>query len=131
MVKRVVQPHGGVLHILEKGETGNPNGRPRKLVNQLKHDGYKKDEVKRTISMVMAMYDDEIEILRKNKDKTQLEKYILRLVDEVMDTGKTDLLDYMMPKVSGQADEANGVNINIELPKDPVEASKAYQELMK
>ena len=25
------QPHGGVLKVLEKGETANPNGRPKKF----------------------------------------------------------------------------------------------------
>ena len=35
MAKRVKQPHGGELSMLEKGETANPNGRPRRIVSQI------------------------------------------------------------------------------------------------
>ena len=39
MPKKVKQPHGGVLHVPDKGgPSPNPNGRPRKLVSKVIHE---------------------------------------------------------------------------------------------
>ena len=37
------------------GESGNPNGRPRKYVSQLRELGYKLSEINDTIQVMMAM----------------------------------------------------------------------------
>lgn len=35
MAKKVAQPHGGEVQIWERGESGNPNGRPRQVLRLL------------------------------------------------------------------------------------------------
>lgn len=46
MARDVAQPHGGSIRLLEKGETANPYGRPKKLFRQVLDDlskaGYKR-----------------------------------------------------------------------------------------
>ena len=41
MATQVPARNGGTLTRPDKGETMNPNGRPRKYVSQLKEQGYK------------------------------------------------------------------------------------------
>lgn len=35
MAKKVKQPHGGAVNRWERGESGNPDGRPRKVLSEL------------------------------------------------------------------------------------------------
>ena len=46
MARPKKQPHGGEIHLLEKGESGNPEGRPPRLLStitaELKAKGYER-----------------------------------------------------------------------------------------
>ena len=44
----------------EAGESGNPNGRPRKYVSLLKEQGYKLSEINDSIQALMSMDEEEI-----------------------------------------------------------------------
>ncbi len=44
------------------GESGNPNGRPRKYVSQLRELGYKLSEINDTIQVMMAMDMEELKL---------------------------------------------------------------------
>ena len=43
-----------------KGQSGNPNGRPRKYVTTLAANGYKRSEINDTIQAMMAMTIEEL-----------------------------------------------------------------------
>ena len=60
----------------EAGESGNPNGRPRKYVSLLKEQGYKVSEINDTIQAMMAMDIVELKSVWDNPNATVLEKTI-------------------------------------------------------
>jgi len=43
----------------KKGASGNPNGRPKKLLTQFKGQGYKAEEVREVMSFVLTMTKEE------------------------------------------------------------------------
>jgi hypothetical protein len=66
-MKQQPQSHGGTLHILEKGETANPNGRPVKLVSkvlsELKQKGYRpvtNTEIVEVLKYLMGLPKEEL-----------------------------------------------------------------------
>jgi hypothetical protein len=64
--------NGGTLKVPEKGETANPNGRPKKFTTELAEHGYKLSEVNDSIQAIMAMNETEIKEVLKNNDATML-----------------------------------------------------------
>ena len=61
---------------MKKGQTLNPNGRPKKYVTLLKEQGYKLSEVNDTIQTIMSMDMDELKQVWDNPKATILEKTI-------------------------------------------------------
>jgi len=55
-MKKVKQPHGGAIVHAEKGETANPNGRPKKIWKQMKERIEKEHGVKMTASEVKDIF---------------------------------------------------------------------------
>lgn len=123
--------NGGTLNSYEKGESGNPKGRPRKIASQLKHAGYKREEVQTTVEKMLSMHQDELDKFSRSKDITVVERGILKMIDNFFKKGKTELLDYILPKAQVKEEPISTTNINVTMPSDPTEASKMYQELMK
>jgi len=66
-MRKEVQPHGGALVRPEKGQTANPNGRPRKLVtnvlNELRQQGYERvgaGQVREALEVLINLPKDEL-----------------------------------------------------------------------
>lgn len=58
------------------GESGNPNGRPKKLVTQLKEIGYKQSEVNDTLQVLFALGEDELKVIEKSTEHTMIERTV-------------------------------------------------------
>lgn len=89
---------GGLLNVMEKGETLNPNGRPRKLATTLKHEGYKKLEIQQTVDKLSALTKKELGDFEKSKDATALEIGVIKMLKNFMSKGKSEILDYLICK---------------------------------
>jgi hypothetical protein len=109
MAKQEIQPHGGSLTRPAKGQTMNPNGRPRKYVSILKDAGYKLSEINDTIQNLMAMRVEELNDVYKNQDTTILEKTIAGAMIKSMKNGSLYSLDTLLTRVYGKPKETTSV----------------------
>ena len=50
-----------------KGQVANPNGRPKKVITQLKDIGYSKDDINQTYMNMCGMTRQELEAIDKDK----------------------------------------------------------------
>lgn len=97
--------YGGTLRVWEKGESGNPKGRPRKPVLQMKVEGYKLHEINDTIQSMVSMTLEELKFVYENPNSTVLEKTIAGALRKSIDKGNLDSLGTLMDRVYGKPNE--------------------------
>jgi len=114
MARIVKTKNGGTLKVMEKGETANPNGRPRKYVSLLKDHGYKLSEVNDAIQNLMAMTADELVKVNTDKNATILEKTVAAAMVKSMKNGSLYSLDTLLTRVYGKPKETVDANISNE-----------------
>jgi hypothetical protein len=109
-VSRKIQGrNGGTLVVPEKGETNNPNGRPRKYVSMLKDAGYKLSEINDSIQNMMAMDLDELKMVYDNPKATILEKTIANAMVKSLQKGSLYSLETLLTRVYGKPKETSSV----------------------
>lgn len=109
MAKQVPARNGGTLTRPDKGETMNPNGRPRKYVSLLKDAGYKVSEINDTIQNMMAMDLEELKQVYDNPKATILEKTIANAMVKSLQKGSLYSLETLLTRVYGKPKETSSV----------------------
>jgi hypothetical protein len=110
MAKIVEQQHGGAIQVWEKGESGNPNGRPRKYVSLLKEHGYKLSEINDTIQNMMAMDLEELKGVFENPKATILEKTVANAMKRSLEKGSLYSIETLLTRVYGKPREQMDIN---------------------
>jgi hypothetical protein len=110
MAKIVEQQHGGAIQVWEKGESGNPNGRPRKYVSLLKEQGYKLSEINDTIQNMMAMDLEELKGVFENPKATILEKTVANAMKKSLEKGSLYSIETLLTRVYGKPKEQMDIN---------------------
>lgn len=118
MAKRVKQPHGGELNMLQPGETANPNGRPPKLVNKIireyKERGFEevsKTHVREAYQMLLGLTEKEIIKIQADKDAPML----LRIVAQHMTGDKNfEIVEKLLDRSHGKATQSTEVAVTVE-----------------
>lgn len=95
---------------MKKGETLNPNGRPRKYVSLLKESGYKLSEINDTIQSMMAMDLEELKAVWDNPKATVLEKTIANAMKKSLEKGSLYSLETLLTRVYGKPKEQMDIN---------------------
>lgn len=135
-MKKVTVRNGGTFNVAEKGETANPNGRPRKTINsvnkELEEQGIKpataneiKDIYLRLINMEMAELKSLVEDLKQPA--------LIRIVGKKILSDKGfDIIDKMLDRAIGKAQQAVDVTTNgKELTQSPYDLSKLSVKALK
>jgi len=113
MGKLVKQKHGGALWHVAKGESSNPNGRPRKFISQLKKEGYKQSEIFDAIQVLISMQPDELQAVRDNPKATVLEITIASAILKSIKDGNLDSLETLLTRIYGKPKEKVEKEINV------------------
>ena len=100
---------------MQKGETLNPNGRPRKYVSLLKEQGYKLAEINDTIQAMMSMDLEELKTVWDNPKATILEKTIAAAMRKSLEKGSLYSLETLLTRVYGKPKETVDTNNKTEL----------------
>jgi hypothetical protein len=88
-------------HGFKKGQSGNPNGRPRKFVTTLKDIGYKRSEINDTIQAMLAMDKDELTDAMKNPKATILEMTVASAMKKSIEKGSLYSIETLLSRVFG------------------------------
>jgi hypothetical protein len=116
----------------KKGHSGNPNGRPRKFVCQLKDMGYNKQDINQTIENMMAMTLNELADIFKDEHATILERTIANAMRKSLEKGTLYSLETLISRVHGVPSQTinqlitekpifNGIDINVTANDSPSE----------
>ena len=100
----------------EKGQSGNPHGRPRKYVSTLIEHGYKRSEINDTIQAMMAMTIEELKGVYENPSATILEKTIAGAMRKSLEKGTLYSLETLLSRVYGLPKQEITADVKIEQP---------------
>jgi hypothetical protein len=98
-----------------KGQSGNPNGRPRKYVSTLREQGYKLSEINDCIQVMMAMTIEELKEAFENPNATVLEKTIAAAIKRSIEKGSLYSIETLLSRVYGKPKESVDMDIQGEV----------------
>lgn len=104
------QKHGGALYRPAKGETRNPNGRPRKYVSTLKAQGYKHSEVMECMQVMLSMTMEELKEVYQNEKSTVLEKTIAGSLAKGLEKKSMFTIETLLSRIFGKPREQTEVS---------------------
>jgi hypothetical protein len=102
----------------EKGESGNPNGRPKKYVSALKEQGYKNSEINDCILVMISMDLDELKEVWQNPRATILEKTIANALRKSLEKGSLYSIEVLLSRAVGKPKESIDHTTNGETMRD-------------
>jgi hypothetical protein len=87
------------------GESGNPNGRPRKIVSLLKDQGYKLSEINDTLMALLSMDMNELKEAFENPKATVLEKAVAGAIRKSIEKGSLYNIETIITRAMGKPKE--------------------------
>lgn len=110
MAIRKKQEHGGELQFWQRGESGNPNGRPRKVLRQLEEKigvefkvSLSKEDIFHILQSMCELSVDEIKGIAQDKSSPVFMVNIANAIKEDIDKGRTTTLDNLFDRFFGKA----------------------------
>ena len=97
------------LQMWKKGQSGNPAGRPKKLVSLMAAHGYKLSQVNDTIQVMLMMNLKELKVIFDNPDATILEKTIANAMISSLKKGSLYSVETLLTRIYGKPKETSTV----------------------
>ena len=97
------------LQMWKKGQSGNPAGRPKKIVSILGQQGYKLSQVNDTIQIMLMMTIKELKVIYDNPDATILEKTIAGAMVNSLKKGSLYSVETLLTRIYGKPKETSTV----------------------
>lgn len=94
-----------IEHQFKPGESGNPNGRPRKFVSLLKEQGYKLSEINDTLMALLSMDINELKEVFENPKATVLEKAVAGAIRKSIEKGSLYNIETIITRAMGKPKE--------------------------
>ncbi len=105
------------INQFKPGESGNPNGRPRKIVSLLKDQGYKLSEINDTLMALLSMDMNELKEAFENPKATVLEKAVAGAIRKSIEKGSLYNIETIITRAMGKPKETQShsgeVTINV------------------
>src|SRR3990167_7608842 len=95
------------------GESGNPNGRPKKWISKLREKGYKKSEIVDAIKVLITMDEEEIQQVAESKDVTVMEKIVALAITESIRKKTLYNIETLLTRIYGQPKQEIEQNVNL------------------
>lgn len=105
MAKEIKGKYGGKLLVWEKGESGNPKGRPKKLVPSMKVEGYKLFEINDTIQSIISMNIEQLKNVWNDPNATILEKTVAGALRKSLEKGNLESVETLLNRIYGKPKE--------------------------
>ena len=99
----------------KKGQSGNPNGRPKKYVTLLKESGYNMTEIGITIKKMLAMNIDQLKEIFDNPESSILEKTIAGAMNKSLKNGSLYSIETLLSRVFGKPKESADIKQDTEI----------------
>jgi hypothetical protein len=87
------------------GVSGNPNGRPRKFMTQMKDAGYKNNEVLDTIKALLACTVGELKDVAQDPNATVLERTVAQALGKAVVAGNLQAIEILLTRSFGSPKE--------------------------
>lgn len=101
----------------EKGQSGNPNGRPRKIYTILKESGYSKDDVRNAFNEIAWADVDELQRLFKDPKSPAIIKVIAHAYKRAIEKGDyryvSEIIQQSIGKPKENADIKSEITIRL------------------
>lgn len=99
----------------KKGQSGNPNGRPKSYVTGLKDAGYNMTEINMSIRNMLSMNIEELRKVYENPEATILEKTIAGAMRKSLEKGSLYSIETLLSRVFGKPKETADVKQDTEI----------------
>ena len=98
------------LRPAKKGQSGNPNGRPKALKTILKKEGLKQSQINDIISEMLAMNKDEIQSIIDNPKSRSFEVLIGQAIKKGVSKGDlTQIFGYALTRAFGSPKQEHDI----------------------
>lgn len=118
MPVRKKQKHGGTLQFWQKGESGNPNGRPRRVLHQLEEKvgvqfgvSLSKEDKFQILESMLEMNLTELAAIATDKDCPVFMVTIAKAIKKDIEQGKIYTISELFDRFFGKAKQINETDL--------------------